>query len=88
MVLCLTLVCLFCSAVLGFVNYVTEAPIAEASRKALQDALSLVLPENGEISTEASTVEIDGNVYEYYVQRADSLENWAVKSTVNGFGGA
>lgn len=88
MVLCLTLVCLFCSAVLGFVNYVTEAPIAEASRKALQDALSLVLPENGEISTEASTVEIDGNVYEYYVQQADSLENWAVKSTVNGFGGA
>ena len=88
MVLCLTAVCLVCAAILGFTYDITAEPIEQANRKALQDALSLVLPSEGEISADARYAELDGTRYEYYVQTVnDSTFNWAVKSTVNGFGG-
>ena len=88
MVVCLTAVCLVCAAILGFTYNVTSEPIARANAKALQDALSLVLPERGEISAEPLYTELDGTQYEYYVQTVnDSTFCWAIKSTVNGFGG-
>lgn len=87
MVVCLTLTCLLCSSILGVVYAVTLDPIAEASKKSLKEALSMVLPE-GEISTEPQTVEVDGLEYEYYSCTVDGEPSaWAVKSTVNGFGG-
>ena len=88
MVLCLTAVCLVCGGILGFTYGVTEEPIAQAGRKALQDALSLVLPSGGDVSAEAQYIELDGVKYEYYTQALDdSTFCWAIKSTVNGFGG-
>lgn len=88
MVLCLTLTCLLCASILGVVYSVTLNPIEQASRKALTEALALVLPPDGDIDTEARTVEYEGQEYEYYVQSKDGVPTaWAVKSTVNGFGG-
>ena len=88
MAACLTGVCLVCSAILGGTYAVTKAPIEEASRKALLEALSVVLPAEGEVNPEAQTVEVDGKSYEYYVQMRDTaVVCWAVKSTVGGFGG-
>lgn len=88
MVLCLTLVCLLCSAILGVVYAVTSDPIEQAGRKALQDALSLVLPADGGISADAAYADMDGVRYEYYCQTVQGEASaWAVKSTVNGFGG-
>jgi len=85
MVLCLTAVCLLCSAILGVVYVVTLGPIAEASQKALVNALAQVLPSEGTISTEAKTSES----YEYYEQTnaEGQLVAVAIKSVVNGFGG-
>lgn len=88
MVVCLTLTCLLCSSILGVVYAITLDPIAAASEKSLKEALSMVLPQGGEISTEPRTVEVDGIEYEYYSCTVDGEpSSWAVKSTVNGFGG-
>ena len=88
MVLCLTAVCLLCSAILGSIYVITLDPIAQASKKALNAALLQVLPAEGEISAEALFCKMDGAEYEYYVQDVnDSTANLAVKSVVNGFGG-
>ena len=88
MVVCLTLTCLLCSSILGVVYAITLDPIAAASEKSLKEALSMVLPQGGEISTEPRTVEVDGIGYEYYSCTLDGEpSSWAVKSTVNGFGG-
>lgn len=89
MVLCLTAVCLLCSAILGAVYVVTLEPIAQASQKALVDALAQVLPTEGTISTDALVKEADGVAYEYFEQKdaEGGLIAIAVKSVVNGFGG-
>jgi len=88
MVLCLTAVCLVCSALLGATYAVTAEPIEQASRKALVAAISQVLPEGGEIS-EAQTAEFGGQNYEYYTQNVGGQTSaWAIKSTTSGFGGA
>jgi len=88
MVLCLTAVCLVCSALLGYVYVVTEQPIRDAAARDLQAALSKVLPSEGEIAGEAAFIDLDGVKYEYYVQSVQGTPSaWAVKSVVNGFGG-
>ncbi len=88
MVICLTGVCLICAAILGFTYSLTEKPIEQANKKALQEALSLVLPQEGTISPEPLKAELDGTEYEYYLQTVnDSTCNWAIKSSVIGFGG-
>ncbi|MBO4447673.1 MAG: RnfABCDGE type electron transport complex subunit G [Bacteroidales bacterium] len=89
MALCLFGVCLVCSAILAGTYALTKNPIEEASRKALKEALSKVLMAEGEISSEAAYIDLDGVNYEYYTQtaEADSAVCWAVKSTVIGFGG-
>ena len=88
MAACLTGVCLVCSAILGGVYAMTKEPIEEASRKALLEALAVVLPPEGEVNPEAQFVEVDGRTFEYYVQTLDTTAVcWAVKSTVGGFGG-
>ena len=65
MALCLTAVCLICSAVLGGVYGLTKAPIDAAAQKALTESISAVLPEGGELS-QSNASELEG-VDEYYV---------------------
>ena len=82
MVLCLTLVCLFCSAVLAVVYAVTLDPIAEAAQAKTNASIARVLPEfTG--NPELMTVDVDGTGYQYY----STGSGCAVLSSVNGFGG-
>ena len=86
MVLCLTIVCLVCSAILGVVYSMTLDPIEQANRKALTESIQKVLPQ-GTISDEKAA-ELDGQKYVYY-ECSDNGEviAYAVKSLTSGFGG-
>ena len=87
MALCLTLVCFFCAAILGGVYALTAAPIEAAAVNTLRNSIGQVLPEGGTLS-EANTVEAGGQTYEYYCSsEAGKAVAYAVKSSVNGFGG-
>ena len=87
MVLCLTLVCLFCAAILGGVYALTYKPIQVANENILKASIGKVLPEGGEIS-DAKTLSFEGKSYQYYEQTcADGVSAYAVKSSVTGFGG-
>ena len=87
MALCLTLVCLFCSAVLAGVYALTAEPIAEAERLAQENAIKAVLPEGGSLCDPAG-VEVDGATLTYYRYAAgDSTIAYAVKASSIGFGG-
>ena len=88
MALCLSLVCLVCSALLGGVYALTTEPIAQTNANLLKASIQAVLPQGGELS-EAKTIEVDGTVYEYYESVADGAPvAYAVKSVTSGFGGA
>lgn len=83
MVLCLFGVCLVCAAILGAVFVVTEEPIEQAARKALELSIGQVLPEGGQIG---EAVVSDG--FEYYESVCDgAVQAYAVKSATVGFGG-
>lgn len=87
MVLCLTLVCLICSAILALVYAVTSEPIKAAEQKALVESISRVLPEGGELS-DVATGEFAGQKYDYYVSTTGGVPAaYAVKSSTIGFGG-
>lgn len=87
MVLCLTLVCLFCSAVLAVVYAITADPIKAAEQKALEESINQVLPSGGELSGVASG-EYGGQKFDYYVSTANGAPAaYAVKSSTIGFGG-
>lgn len=87
MALCLSLVCLLCSAVLGVVYAVTYDPIQAAAKKALEESIGKVLPSGGDLS-EVCEAELDGVKYQYYESVADSVTlAYAVKSSTVGFGG-
>ena len=86
MALCLTLICLVCSALLGFVNTLTAEPIARAQQQKTFHALSAVLPPFEKASEE--TVSLDGQDYRCYLASSDTLvRGCAVISKVTGFGG-
>ena len=87
MVLCLTAVCLVCSALLGGMYVLTAEPIAKANADILKASIGAVLPEGGELS-EAKTLEVGGQASEYYVSTSgDAVHAYAIKSTTVGFGG-
>ena len=87
MVLCLTLVCLFCAAVLGGVYALTYEPILRANENVLKASIAEVLPEGVEIG-EYETIETGGKNFEFYAATKDGDEvAFAVKSTTIGFGG-
>lgn len=87
MALCLSAVCLFCSAILAAVYAVTSDPIEQAARKALELSIGRVLPEGGVLSEEM-TAEQGGQSYQYYASLSDTtVLAYAVKSTAIGFGG-
>ena len=64
MALCLTAVCLVCSALLGGMYVLTAEPIAKANAEILKASIGAVLPEGGELS-EAKPVEVGGQPSEY-----------------------
>lgn len=87
MALCLTIVCLVCSAILGVVYAVTYDPIQAAAQKELEDGINKVLPSGGNLS-EKLLADFGGQKYEYYESVVDgSAAAYAVKSTTIGFGG-
>ena len=87
MVLCLTLVCLFCSAILAVVYAVTYEPIQAAAQKALEESIKQVLPEGGDLS-DAAIADFAGQKFEYYTTSSEGAAlAYAVKSTTVGFGG-
>ncbi len=87
MVLCLFTTCLVCSALLAGVYALTAEPIAQANANTLKASVNTVLPEGGELS-EAKTIEVDGQPYEYYVSTVNGVPAaYAVKSSTVGFGG-
>ena len=89
MVLCLTGVCLFCSAVLGSVYAVTKEPIAQANAKAVKASIAKVLPEGGELSEVRECRLSEDETYEYYELSTDGKPAaYAVQTKANGFGGS
>ena len=87
MVLCLTAVCLVCSAILAVIYAITYDPIQAAEKKALVESIGRVLPDGGDLS-DVATAEFDGKKFDYYVSTADGAPAaYAVKSTTIGFGG-
>ena len=87
MVLCLTAVCLVCSALLGGMYALTKEPIDKANAEILNASIGAVLPEGGTLS-EAIKVEVGGQPSEYYVSSEGSdVKAYAIKSTTVGFGG-
>ena len=87
MLLCLTLVCLVCAAILGGAYAMTYKPIQQANENILKASIGAVLPEGGSISEEKTAV-FDGRTYTYYEQLSgDAVQAYAVKSSTTGFGG-
>ncbi|HIZ87261.1 MAG TPA: RnfABCDGE type electron transport complex subunit G [Candidatus Coprenecus pullistercoris] len=96
MVLCLTLVCLVCSALLGGVYVLTKDKIAMEQIRKTNDAISLVFPsgEDGayfdnQPSSEVMRVALDGDsVSVYPAEKNGELVGYAVESsTSKGFNG-
>ncbi len=83
MALCLTAVCLVCSAVVGVAYAFTAAPIAEAARAKTTASIARVLPEFTS-EPEQGSVHVDGTDYSYY--KVDGA-GYAIVSPVSGFGG-
>ena len=79
MALCLSLVCLVCSGLLGGVYALTAEPIARTNAEILKASIAQVLPEGGEIS-DAMPLEVGGQPSEYYVSRdGENVLAYAVK---------
>ena len=70
MVLCLSLVCLVCSALLGGVYVMTKGKIDQEQIKKTNNAIALVTPEfDNAPSSEKMTVEIDGKEARLWAMR-------------------
>ena len=82
MALCLSLVCLVCSALLAVTYAVTVEPIAAAAQAKTNATIAKVLPAfSGD--PVLGTVEVEGTEYPYY--KTDT--GYAVMVTTSGFGG-
>ena len=88
MVLSLTLIVAVATGILAYVNQLTAGPIAEANKKALNDALKEVLIEGSTVG-EPEIYEMNGVSYKIYKADKDGqFAGAAVESIENGFGGA
>ena len=84
MALCLTAVCLVCSAILGLVNKMTIEPIAAAQKAKTNATIAKVLPEfSGDVVP--GSVNVAGVEYSYYEAPG---AGYAITSVVGGFNGA
>ena len=86
MTLCLMVIGLVCSALLAFVNQLTQEPIAAAQEKKTLDALKKVMPDFEQVSE--SEIEYEGQNYHCYKALSDTtVVGYAVVSSAMGFGG-
>lgn len=83
MVVCLSVVCLVCSAVLAGTYAMTVEPIGKAQQAKTDASIAKVLPEFSSSPVESS-ITVSGTEYKYY--RAEG-SGYAVISNVVGFGG-
>ncbi len=90
MVIVLTGVTVVAGALLGYVNELTDGPIAQANAKALSDAIAVVVPGFDNNPAEApETIELEGVTYKIYkATKGGEFIGAAVESSANGFGGA
>lgn len=80
----LFIICLVVSALLGFTNELTSAPIAEVQKQASDEAMQSVCP-YAESFSEASS---EGTAKVYFANgEDDSVLGFAVKTSVKGYGG-
>ncbi len=87
MLLCLTISCVICSAILGLVYALTLSPIKDMQAKMLKESISYVLPSDTDIS-ESKLCEVGGLESEYYMaQKEGKTVAYAIRSQVMGFGG-
>ena len=82
MVAVLGITCLLCSAILGGTYAVTEEPIRKAADEKTARSISEVLP-----SFTAMEKNTDGDLTYYKAMADTALVGYAIRSTVNGFGG-
>ena len=90
MAVCLLLVCLVCSALLGGVYVLTPDKINEEVVKKTNNAIALVTPEfDNEPSAESLSVELDGDAVTVYpAKKGGQTVGYAVESfTSKGFSG-
>ena len=83
MALCLSAVCLICSAVVGGAYAVTADPIAEAAKAKTTASIARVLPEFS-AEPEQGSIELNGAKYSYYKVTGAGC---AIISATSGFGG-
>ncbi len=83
MVLCLSAVCLVCSAVLAVSYVVTKSPIEEAQIAKTNNSIAAVLPSVGDGAKQSSVVY---NELEYTYYTVDGV-GYAIISNVGGFSG-
>lgn len=87
MVLCLSAVCLVCSALLAGVYVLTKDAIDNANSEKLAKAIEAVAPEFDSMSSK-QTISCEGKDYPYYVlYSGDEAVAFAITSSVVGFGG-
>ncbi|MGN0189060.1 MAG: RnfABCDGE type electron transport complex subunit G [Candidatus Cryptobacteroides sp.] len=87
MVICLSVICLVCSALLAAVYALTAEPVKAAAEAKLNKAISQVAPEFDSAPVEA-TVEVGGKACKYYtVTKGGELAGYAIEASSSGFGG-
>ena len=86
MVISLTLICLVCSALLGAVYVITEAPIKASEVAKVNNAIAEVVPQFDNVPSEEVTV-VDGCEV-YTAKQEGAVVGYAVKVKSSGFGGA
>ena len=89
MALCLTAICLVCSALLAGVYALTAEPIAAAAAAKNEAAIKEVLPDSAVQIEEVRTVDMDGQKYEYnlaYDEQGNTV-GCAINVAPVGFGG-
>lgn len=85
MVLSLSLICLVCAALLGFVYSVTSGPIAETELKKVNSAIAAVVPEFDNVPSE-EVIQI-GESQVYPATKEGHITGYAVRVKSSGFGG-
>lgn len=86
MLVSLTLICLVCSALLGFVYGITEAPIKASEIAKENAAIAAVTPQFDNVPSE-SPREVEGGTV-YTALRGEDVVGYAIKVKTSGFGGA
>jgi len=88
MLVCLSSICLVCSALLAGVYSLTAEPIAAAQKAKTTNAIAQVVPAFDSLS-ELKATEVESVQYPYYeaYDQDGKIVGFAIQSTTSGFGG-